>query len=177
MYTAAAQICENQFGCRVWAQHVKTDFRSSHAVFTFFHLLTAQSHDSPCHHHRSCVHAEWCHSMCSVAVANCSAWWRQETDSLSHSPQTLNSLISHRYTEEFRSHNYIMICVRDRLLEYIVCIWYSCCMMKNEQLKVRSFGADFLPKSMFSRANSPTTHHNWSSTSVKHASHHHTCCI
>ena len=40
----------------------------------------------------------------------------------SHTPQTLNFLISHKFTEEFSSHNYIMICVGDRLHEYLGCI-------------------------------------------------------
>ena len=95
----------------------------------------------------------------------------------SHPPQTLNSALSHKYTVEFRSHNYIVICIGDRLHEYIVCMWFSCCMMTNEKLKVRACGADFRPKSMFSRANSPAIHCNWVHTSVKHSSHHHTCCI
>jgi hypothetical protein len=41
---------------------------------------------------------------------------------ISHPLQTLISLLSHKYAEEISSHNYVMVCVGDRLHEYIVCI-------------------------------------------------------
>ena len=73
---------------------------------------------------------------------------------ISYPPETLISPLSYKYAEEFRSQNNIILCIGDSLHKYIVCIWFSCCMMKKEQLKVRPFAADFRPKSMFSRANS-----------------------
>jgi hypothetical protein len=41
---------------------------------------------------------------------------------ISYPPQTHISPLSHKYAEEFRSHKYNMICVVDRLHEYIVCM-------------------------------------------------------
>ena len=79
---------------------------------------------------------------------------------ISYPPQTLISPLSHKYAEEFRSQNNIMICVGDSLHEYMVCMQFSCCMIKNDELKVRAFAADFRPKSIFSRANTPAMHCN-----------------
>jgi hypothetical protein len=39
---------------------------------------------------------------------------------ISYPPQSLISPLSHKYTEEFRSHNNIMVCVGDMLHEYVV---------------------------------------------------------
>jgi hypothetical protein len=41
---------------------------------------------------------------------------------ISYPPQTHISPLSHKYAEEFRSHNYIIICIGDRLHKYIVCM-------------------------------------------------------
>ena len=79
---------------------------------------------------------------------------------ISYPSQTLISPLSHMYAEDFRSHNYIMLCVGHRLHGCIVCMSFSYCMIKNEKLKVSPFGADFRPKSMFSGANSPAMHCN-----------------
>lgn len=95
----------------------------------------------------------------------------------SHPAQSLISPISHKYAEEFRSQNYIMMSIVDMLHVHSICIWLSSCLVENEQLKGWSFIADFRPKSMFSQANSPAIHCNRAHTSVKHASHHYTCSV
>jgi hypothetical protein len=41
---------------------------------------------------------------------------------ISYHPQTHISPLSHKYAEEFRPHNYIIIRVGDRLHKYIVCM-------------------------------------------------------
>jgi len=94
---------------------------------------------------------------------------------ISHPTQILISPISHTYAEEFKSQHGIMIRIGHRLHVHSNCIGFFSCLVENEQLTGWPFGADFRPKSMFSRAHSPATHHNCRNTSVKHASHHHTC--
>lgn len=170
----AFKISEFLPECEVvmWKPTIFPDTQFSHSSISWQHRLMI-------------VHTTIIDHVCLLSDVIACAQWQlialhggdRRLTHFSYPPQTLISPLSHKYTEEFNSHNNIMVCVGHRLHEYIVCMWFSCCMMKNEELKVRAFGADFRPKSMFSHANTPVMHCNWSVTSVNRASHHHTCSL